>query len=78
MSESINSRRHAIQAARRLKVEELMSDYDSNVYDPAMKALVAECATKGHTPNGRWDFTVGGVAYQHCGSCGLSLYDETQ
>ncbi len=75
MSESIFSRKHQIEAARRDRVREAMKDYDETIYKPARQALVNECAAIGHKPNGRWHHTIGGVAYyQHCGSCGCTLY----
>ena len=76
MSDSIFARTHANETARRNKVRELIAEYDTTIYEPTRKALVAECAATGHTPNGRWHFTVGGVAYQHCGSCHTTLYEE--
>lgn len=76
MGDSIFSRRNAIESARRAKVRELMKEYDETVYNPARKALVEDCSAIGHRGNGRWDFTIGGGAYQRCGNCGLTLYEE--
>ena len=76
MANSIATRRHLIEIARRDELRAAMKEYDETIYTPAITALRAECAKQGHTPNGRWDFTVGGRAYQHCGSCWTTLYDE--
>jgi hypothetical protein len=66
----------AIEKARREKQSEAMKEYDDTVYRPAKNALQDECAAKGHTPNGRWRTMVSGRGYQHCGSCGVTLYEE--
>ena len=76
MADSIATRRRLIDSARREKRREAMKEYDETIYSPAMTSLRAECAKQGHTPNGRWGFTVGGRAYQHCGACWTTLYDE--
>lgn len=75
VSESLFSRKHRIENERRDKVREAMKEYDESVYQPARKALVDECAAIGHKPNGRFHHTVGGIAYQNCGSCGFTLYE---
>lgn len=76
MAESIFSRKHHIEEARRIKQREAMNEYDETVYYPALKALRTECAAVGHYPNGRWQFMVSGAPYQYCGHCSITLSEE--
>lgn len=50
---SIWERRGEIDRDRRKKMEEVMREYDEQVYRPARKALVDECAAEGHN----WRFS---------------------
>jgi hypothetical protein len=76
MNGSLHARKWQIESARRQKARELMKEYDETVYRPALAALVVECSAVGHFPNERWNFTVGGEAYQRCGSCGKTLWEK--
>ncbi len=60
-----------IEKARRNKMQELMSEYDKNVYYPAKKALRERCDKVGH----RWHFSdVNPVGYPIfvCNQCGTT------
>lgn len=52
---TIGKRRHDIDQARRVRMKELMQDYDEQVYYPARRQLMQECAQDGDGHN--WTFT---------------------
>lgn len=67
-----------LRTARMEKTREAMKEYDETVYYPALDALRTECAGIGHYPDGRWNLMVSGRAYQHCGYCGTTLYEDEE
>ena len=78
MDDSISTRRWKIDKARRDKIQELMAEYDENIYRPARKRLVEECASnKGHS----WFFVDTnplGLPIFRCSSCGTSHIGELE
>ena len=70
-STKIWKEKHQIEKARRDKMQELMGEYDKNVYYPARKALRERCESIGH----RWNFSdVNPVGYPIfvCNQCGAT------
>jgi hypothetical protein len=57
--------------ARRLKMKELLSDYDKTVYYPAVSAIRARCeAEGGHVKSSAGKFFNGlGWCWDYCGRC---------
>lgn len=78
MDDSISTRRWEIDKARREKMQELMAEYDENIYRPERKKLVEECASsKGHN----WfcvDINPLGLPIFRCSSCGTSHIGELE
>ena len=58
----IEKERSAYQAAA-------MSDYNRDVYLPAIKALHARCAEQGHRPQAIWHDNGLGWHWRYCGRC---------
>lgn len=79
---SIWHRRGEIDRARRKKMEEAMREYDEQVYYPARKELIADCAAEGHSwqfthvgPAGGWWFTCNKCNFT-CNKCNTSEFRE--
>jgi hypothetical protein len=78
MDNSISTRRWKIDKARRDKMQELMAEYDENIYRPARKKLTEDCASnKGHN----WFFVDTnplGLPIFRCSGCGTSHIGELE
>jgi hypothetical protein len=71
MSESLSiwSRSRGLEKDRRLKMQELMAEYDRDVYFPARKELINECGLVGHSSAG-FESNGFGWSWSRCRSCG--------
>lgn len=63
---------YEIEKARREKMQEVMKDYDRDVYYPALKAIRAKCKEEGHGAF-RWDNNGIGWSFRICLSCGATV-----
>lgn len=70
-------RRHELSAARRKKMQEAMHDYDENIYLPTLRALIAECAAKGHIKGELWNNGLGWSWY-NCTQCGGRIEETVE
>lgn len=66
---TIWERDREIEKARRIKMAELMEEYDKTVYWPARKKLIEECAAEGHN-RGRFHDNGFGWSWYYCSKCG--------
>jgi hypothetical protein len=80
-SSEIWKQRFTIEELRRQKVREAMSEYDSTVYRPALKALRESCAAIGHI-RGKFHDNGIGWTWFYCNQCGARMdiqeYDERE
>ena len=68
MSREIWRKRRDIDQARREKMQDVMREYDNDVYRPAIEALVATCKAAGHSAGSTHDNGLGWV-FVHCSAC---------
>lgn len=61
---------------RHIKMREFLADYDSKVYDPAIKKVREDCKTLGH----KYSFRKFNCDHSHeiyqCDYCGVSKHNE--
>ena len=62
-------RRGDIDRARSRKMQELMAEYDLDVYLPAKQQLVRDCFREGHS-GGKYHDNGFGWSWFYCGQCG--------
>ena len=62
-------RRGDIDRARSQKMQELMAEYDNDVYHPAKQQLIRECFQEGHS-GGKYHDNGFGWSWFYCGKCG--------
>jgi hypothetical protein len=68
-------RRGEIDRARSKKMQELLKEYDLDVYLPAKQQLVRDCFQEGHG-GGKYHDNGFGWSWFYCGKCG-GRYDIT-
>lgn len=72
----IANRRWEIDKARNKKMQELMEEYDWEVYYPAKKQLMDDCVASGGHRGGKYHDNGFGWSWFYCGWCG-GRYDIT-
>ena len=72
----IANRRWEIDRARNKKMQELMEEYDREVYYPAKKQLMDDCVASGGHRGGKYHDNGFGWSWFYCGGCG-GRYDIT-
>jgi hypothetical protein len=71
----ISKRRYALEKARRDKMKELMDEFDTTFYYPALNQLIKDCNVEGHS-GGKYHDNGFGWSWFYCGKCG-GRYDIT-
>lgn len=61
-----------LDRGRRLKIAELIAEYDRTIYQPSRKELVEACEAIGHT-KGKFHDNGVGWAWWYCSTCGASF-----
>jgi len=72
----ISKRRWEIDKARNKKMQELMEEYDRDVYYPAKRQLIEDCIADGGHRGGKYHDNGFGWSWFYCGRCG-DRYDIT-
>ena len=76
---SVSDEYHKIKEDRYQKQQELMGQYDQEVYWPALKALYQRCVDEyGEHSKGRWYENGLGWGWYYCDRCGVSHSKEKQ
>ena len=71
---SLFSRKHFIEDARKDKQQELMVEYDKEIYHPALKALREECGKQGHKANPNSFHQMANYEPRwYCNRCGMTM-----
>lgn len=71
MSE-IWERNRKLEKERREKMQELMGEYDKNVYYPARRQVIEDCAKEGHV-RGKFHDNGLGWSWFWCSKCGTAI-----
>jgi len=74
MSDDIYKRYWTIQSDRRVKMNQLMLEYDETVYTPAMIQLRQDCEKDGGHRGGKYHDNGFGWSWFYCARCG-ARYD---
>ena len=71
ISSEIWKESHRLMNERAKKMQELMKQYDTEVYYPALKQLTERCEQNGHDGgNGKFESNGFGWIWQRCNQCG--------